>query len=97
MGTLERIKLPLRGAGSGAIFGHRGFVVAALGEGRDGQFVLERRWREVRLKAVVVPLRERLELVVVAARATNRLREKHRRRGVGHVIERVVTALDLVG
>ena len=57
----------------------------------------EFRRSEKRLQPVVVALRNRLELVVVTARATDGETEQRERGRVGHVIQGIAPALHLIG
>src|SRR6267143_6626022 len=51
---------------------------------------------EESLQLIIVALGKRFRFMIVTARTTDRLPEKNQRGGVGHVVERVVAALDLI-
>ena len=76
---------------------HRRVVLGALGEGGQRLVLHKSGRREECLEAVVIVLGNRIELMIVTPRAAHRQTEKGERRGVGHVVERVVPALNLVG
>src|SRR5262245_34488466 len=69
---------------------------ALFGRG-DGHILAKNGWREERLEAIKVGLRDRLKLVVMATSAADRQAEKDEPRGVGHIVERVLSALKLIG
>ena len=60
------------------------------------QLALELCRTEEGLQLIIVALRKRFRFVIMAARAADCLTQKNQRRRIGHVIQRVVTALDLI-
>src|SRR5262245_25919013 len=97
MRRFERVELRLCGGGLRTILVHRGFVCSLFGRGGDGQVAVKNRRRKERLHGEVIPLSERLELVVVAPRTAERQAEENRSSRVRGVIQCVQTPLNLVG
>ena len=80
-----------------AIGGHTYLMRAALRRGGHRQIMAEFRRSEKCLQPVVVALRDRLELVVVTARATDGETEERERGRVRHVVQGIAPALHLIG
>ena len=83
--------------GSGFVLTHRLLVVLALRGRGNRTLAIDLHRSEEGLKTVVIALGERLELMIVAARAAHGQAKKSQRGGIGNIVERVVAALFLVG
>lgn len=68
-----------------------------LGWGWDGEIVTELGWGKKGLELEIIALGERLELMIMAAGAGQGEAGEDERGRIGHVVEGIVAALDLVG